>query len=45
MFEGTCKEHGQPLVVRRHAGFDHGYFFVSTFAEDHLRHHARILGR
>lgn len=44
IFEGTCKEHGQPVVVRRHAGFDHGYFFVSTFAEDHLRHHARILG-
>ena len=43
IFETTCRLHGQPLVLRRHAGHDHGYFFVSTFADDHLRHHARGL--
>ena len=43
IFEATCKAHGQPLVVRRHEGYDHGYFFVSTFAEDHVRHHAKGL--
>lgn len=40
IFAATCKEHGQPLELREHEGYDHGYFFVSTFAEDHLRHHA-----
>jgi S-formylglutathione hydrolase len=33
----------QPLELRRHDGYDHSYFFVSTFAEDHVRHHARLL--
>jgi S-formylglutathione hydrolase len=28
-----------PLELRRQAGYDHGYFFVSTFIEDHLRRH------
>jgi S-formylglutathione hydrolase len=35
---------GQDLVVRRHEGYDHGYYFISTFVEDHLRHHAAALG-
>ena len=32
------------LTLRRHEGFDHGYYFISSFMEDHLRHHARGLG-
>jgi S-formylglutathione hydrolase len=31
------------LELRRHEGFDHGYYFISTFMEDHLRFHASIL--
>ena len=31
---------GQPLTLRRQEGYDHGYFFIATFMEDHLRHHA-----
>ena len=34
---------GQRLRLRRHAGYDHGYFFIQTFIEDHLRHHAAQL--
>jgi S-formylglutathione hydrolase len=30
--------------LRRHEGYDHGYFFISTFMDDHLRHHANALG-
>ena len=41
--EQACAESGYPLVLRRHAGYDHGYYFISTFIEDHLRHHARSL--
>ena len=43
IFEAACKAHGQELTVRRHAGYDHGYFFVSTFVEDHLRRHRAVL--
>ncbi|WP_207910384.1 hypothetical protein [Crenobacter luteus] len=42
-FEAACADAGQPLTLRRHAGYDHGYYFVSTFVEDHLRHHAERL--
>ena len=27
----------------RHTGYDHGYYFIASFVEDHLRHHARHL--
>ncbi|MEH3087620.1 MAG: S-formylglutathione hydrolase [Xylophilus ampelinus] len=44
LFEAACAAAGQPLALRRHAGYDHGYYFVSTFVEDHLKHHRRALG-
>ncbi|OYO29904.1 S-formylglutathione hydrolase [Janthinobacterium sp. PC23-8] len=43
VFEAACRDAGQPLTLRRHAGYDHGYYFISTFVEDHLRFHARNL--
>jgi S-formylglutathione hydrolase len=43
-FEDACRATGQPLELRRHAGYDHGYYFISTFVEDHLRFHAERLG-
>lgn len=42
-FEAACAQAGQPLTLRRHAGCDHGYYFISTFIDDHLRHHATQL--
>jgi len=42
-FEAACEQAGQPLTLRRHAGYDHGYYFISTFMEDHLRFHHQIL--
>ncbi len=41
--EQACKDTGYPLTLRRQPGYDHGYYFISTFIEDHLRHHARAL--
>jgi S-formylglutathione hydrolase len=41
--EQACAEKGYPLTLRRHPGYDHGYYFIATFIEDHLRHHARAL--
>jgi S-formylglutathione hydrolase len=41
--EEACARAGQPLRLRRHAGYDHSYYFVASFIGDHLRHHARAL--
>ena len=41
--EDAARAAGQALTLRRHAGYDHGYFFIATFVEDHLRHHASKL--
>ncbi|HEY6457608.1 MAG TPA: S-formylglutathione hydrolase [Steroidobacteraceae bacterium] len=43
LFEEACAAAGQPLRLRRHEGYDHGYYFISTFIEDHLRFHAAAL--
>jgi S-formylglutathione hydrolase len=44
VFEAACRAAGQPLTLRRHEGYDHGYYFISTFIEDHIAHHAKVLG-
>ena len=41
--QAACAESGLNLELRTHAGYDHGYYFISTFIEDHLRHHAERL--
>jgi S-formylglutathione hydrolase len=44
IFESACAKAGQRLDLRRHALYDHGYYFVSTFMEQHLRFHRENLG-
>lgn len=41
--EAACASAGQPLTLRRHAGYDHGYWFIQSFVEQHLRWHAERL--
>jgi len=41
--EAACAAVGQPLTLRRHAGYDHGYYFIASTVDDHLRHHAGSL--
>lgn len=43
LFEQACAEAGQPLVLNRREGYDHGYYFISTFIDGHMAHHARVL--
>jgi S-formylglutathione hydrolase len=43
LFEEACRAVGQPLRLRRHEGYDHGYYFIASFMEDHLRFHAQAL--
>jgi S-formylglutathione hydrolase len=42
-FEAACAQARQPLLLRRQPGYDHGYYFIATFIEDHLRFHAAQL--
>ncbi|MEO6698585.1 MAG: S-formylglutathione hydrolase [Paraperlucidibaca sp.] len=42
-FEAACQAAGQPLTLRRQSGYDHGYYFISSFVADHLHHHAQLL--
>ena len=44
-FEAACAQAGQPLTLLRHDGYDHGYYFISTFIEDHLRFHFEQAGQ
>lgn len=43
VFEAACRHAGQPLIVRRHPGYDHGYYFIASFIADHLAFHHRNL--
>lgn len=44
LLEAACAAAGQPHTLRRHPGYDHSYYFISTFMSDHLRWHAERLG-
>jgi S-formylglutathione hydrolase len=39
----VCEQHGQALELRMQEGYDHSYWFIQSFIDDHLRHHARAL--
>ena len=39
----ACSQAGIPLTLRRQPGYDHSYYFISTFMDDHLRWHATRL--
>jgi len=43
--EAACRAVGQPLQLRRHAEYDHGYYFIQSVMADHLAHHAQVLAR
>ncbi len=43
LFEAACGQGGQALTLRRHDGYDHGYYFVASFMGDHIAHHASFL--
>jgi len=43
IFTTACEKMGQKTTIRMQEGYDHSYFFIATFIEDHLRHHAAAL--
>ncbi|GMP97546.1 hypothetical protein CsSME_00045764 [Camellia sinensis var. sinensis] len=42
-FEEACRKANVPLLMRMQPGYDHSYYFIATFVEDHIRHHAQAL--
>ena len=42
-FAEAARSAGQQVTVRMQEGYDHSYYFVSTFIDDHLRWHAERL--
>jgi len=45
LLEAACAKAGIPLTLRRHAGYDHSYWFIASFIDDHLDWHAARLKR
>src|SRR5205085_9960811 len=45
LLEAACKDTGIPLTLRMQQGYDHSYYFIASFMEDHLRWHAERLAR
>ena len=43
VLQQACRESGQRLTYRERVGYDHGYYFVSTFIAEHLKFHATAL--
>jgi len=43
LFEAACTERSVDLEFRRHEGYDHGYYFISTHMKDQLEHHSSLL--
>ena len=43
LLQQACAAAGHPLTLRRHAGYDHSYYFIASFMADHFAHHARGL--
>jgi S-formylglutathione hydrolase len=44
LLQSACAKSGQKLELRMREGYDHSYYFIQSFVEDHLVHHARNLG-
>jgi len=44
-FEKICEKQNQKLIIKKHNGYDHGYYFIQTFIEDHLIFHSLILNK
>jgi S-formylglutathione hydrolase len=42
-FAAACRASGQPLTLRQHEGYDHGYYFIATLVAEHIAHHAAAL--
>lgn len=42
-FQEACNLVGMPCILRMQPGYDHSYFFIASFMDDHIQHHAKAL--
>jgi len=42
-FKQVCAKAGQAVNIRMQAGYDHSYYFIASFIEDHIEFHAKRL--
>jgi len=42
-FQETCQSKDYPLNLRMQEGYDHSYYFIQSFIQDHMEHHAKNL--
>ncbi len=45
LLRAACAAAGHPLTLRLHPGYDHSYYFIASFLNDHFAHHAKALGK
>ena len=45
LLEAACQQNDHPLNLRMQSGYDHSYFFIQTFIEEHIAHHAAALSK
>ena len=43
IFITACRAHGQALTYRMQPGYDHSYYFIASFMDEHIAHHAAVL--
>ena len=43
LFAEACEKAGVSLNLRKHDGYDHSYYFIASFVEDHIRWHSKQL--
>jgi S-formylglutathione hydrolase len=43
LLKQVCEDYNHPLSLRLQQGYDHSYYFIASFIDDHLRYHARFL--
>jgi len=43
LFKKSCDTSGIPVTLNMREGYDHSYYFISTFVDDHLEFHAKVL--
>ncbi|NEQ28142.1 MAG: hypothetical protein F6K28_55995, partial [Microcoleus sp. SIO2G3] len=43
VFKEACEKVAQPLTLRFQEGYNHSYYFIASFIEDHIRHHVAAL--
>jgi len=43
LFQNICKTNNQPLTLRQHAGYDHSYYFISSFMKSQIMWHSQFI--